>query len=211
MTMEQNKDSVTTTILYRVMVKPGQWDNFLEVWRGEVKLRQSYGFKVLLAFSDREEGMFTWSYSYSGNLDEAEKSYNNDPERAALAEKVKNYAYTNEVVREVRQELMTEQTEESAKATTILLRRYSIKSGEWEPFLEVWHRIIKVRERHGFKILFALEDMEENMFTWSFSYDGDYNEAAKRYYSDPERVDLEIVANYVTDFKVRNVRQEFIS
>jgi len=209
MMMEQNKDSITTTILYRVMVKPGQWDNFLEVWRGEVKLRQSYGFKVLLAFSDREENFFTWSYSYSGNIEEAEKSLNNDPEWAVLAEKVKNYAYTNERVRKVRQELMTEMTEKGAKASTILLRRYSIKPGEWEGFLKVWHRIIEVRKRLGFKILFALVDEEENMFTWSFSYDGDYNEAAKRYYSDPDRVNLEIVGNYVTDFKFKPVLMEF--
>jgi hypothetical protein len=98
--------------------------------------------------------------------------------------------------------------DENTIVTHTLLRRYNIKPGAWEQFLEVWRRIIVVRKRHGFKVLFALVDREENMFTWAVSYDGDIDAAAAEYYKDPERVTLEIVGDYVADHKVTKVTQE---
>ncbi len=91
---------------------------------------------------------------------------------------------------------------------TTLLRRYTIKAGEWEPFLEVWRRIVVVRKRHGFQVLFALVDRQDNLFTWAISHAGDIEEAADGYYKDPERIELEIVERYVTDWTVSTVTQE---
>ncbi|MGF6781576.1 hypothetical protein [Paraburkholderia sp. GAS334] len=104
---------------------------------------------------------------------------------------------------------MTDQALDNA--TTTILRRYSVKPGEWDAFLEVWHRISKVRQRHGFKILFAFVDKEENMFTWAISYKGDIDAAGKRYYEDPERVELKVVENYLADHKVSTVQPLVIS
>ena len=89
--------------------------------------------------------------------------------------------------------------------TTTLLRRYSIKPEGWSEFLEIWSKIIAVRKRHGFKILFAFEDRKENMFTWAISFEGDIEKAAEGYYKDPERVELEVVGNYVTDHSITEV------
>lgn len=85
------------------------------------------------------------------------------------------------------------------------LKRYRITPDGWEEFLEVWRRIVAVRRRHGFGILFALADREQNMFTWAIDHDGDFDAAARSYYEDPERVELEIVENYVTDYEIRKV------
>jgi len=93
-------------------------------------------------------------------------------------------------------------------ATQTLLRRYYIKPGEWEGFLDVWRRVAKIRRRFGFKILFALVDEQENVFTWAISYDGDIDEVHERYYRDPERVPLGFIADYVLDAKITAVRQE---
>src|SRR5689334_8073176 len=90
--------------------------------------------------------------------------------------------------------------------STILLRRYTIAPDAWDQFLEVWHRIIAVRERHGFTVLFAFEDRETNVFTWSVEYHGDIEAAAARYYADPARRELEIVGQYVTGFEVTTVK-----
>lgn len=86
-----------------------------------------------------------------------------------------------------------------------LLRRYSISPGQWEPFLEVWRRIVVVRERHGFRVLCAFADREANMFTWAIGYSGDIDAAAERYYADPERVALKTVERYVTEWQVTPV------
>ncbi|WP_242128692.1 hypothetical protein [Sphingobium sp. Sx8-8] len=85
------------------------------------------------------------------------------------------------------------------------LKRYQIKPDGWDGFLGIWRRIVAVRRRHGFGILFALADREQNMFTWAISHDGDFDAAAKGYYDDPERIELEIVGNYVSDYEIRKV------
>lgn len=85
------------------------------------------------------------------------------------------------------------------------LKRYQITPGGWEEFLEVWRRIVAVRRRHGFGILCAFADREQNMFTWAIDHDGDFDAAAKAYYEDPERIELEIVERYVTGYEIRKV------
>jgi hypothetical protein len=49
------------------------------------------------------------------------------------------------------------------------------------------------------------------MFTWAISYKGDIDAAGKRYYEDPERVELKVVENYLADHKVSIVQPLFIS
>lgn len=101
-------------------------------------------------------------------------------------------------------------TAEGEATGTTLLRRYWIKPDGWEQFLEIWRRIVVVRKRHGFEVLFALADREENVFTWAIHHAGNIDEVAERYYKDPERVELEIVGDYVTDYKIAKVTQERI-
>lgn len=86
------------------------------------------------------------------------------------------------------------------------LKRYNIKPDGWGEFFEVWRRIVAVRKRMGFKVLFALADKEKNVFTWAVSHD-DFDAAAKRYYEDPERIELEIVANWVDGYEITRVEQ----
>jgi hypothetical protein len=56
-----------------------------------------------------------------------------------------------------------------------LLRRYSVESDAWEPFLETWRKIATIRQRHGFEVVCAFVDREANMFTWAISYRGEYS------------------------------------
>ena len=62
--------------------------------------------------------------------------------------------------------------------------------------------LVPARKRHGFDVLFALVDRGANMFTWAIHHPGDIEVAAKGYYADPERVELEIVERYVTDYTI---------
>ncbi len=88
---------------------------------------------------------------------------------------------------------------------TTELKTYQIKPGTWDEFLEVLRRIALVRIRHGFGVLFTFADKEKNVFTWAIDHEGDFDAAAKAYYEDPERVELEVVGNYVTDYEIRKV------
>lgn len=99
----------------------------------------------------------------------------------------------------------TAPAEPGASPDQFLLRRYSVAPGQWEPFLEVWRRIVRVRERHGFTVLCAFADRDANMFTWAISYPGDIDAAAQHYYADPERIALKTVELYVTDWQVTPV------
>jgi hypothetical protein len=86
-----------------------------------------------------------------------------------------------------------------------LLRRYGVKPGHWEPFLDYWRRIVVLRRRHGFEVLFAFVDEEQNRFTWAIAYDGDIEQAQEKYYADPDRVELEGISAHVDDVDVRPV------
>jgi hypothetical protein len=88
---------------------------------------------------------------------------------------------------------------------TTLLRRYFIKPDGWDNFLETWRKIVVLRQRYGFKVVFAYADRELNVFTWAIQLEGDLEEVQARYYKDPERVALEIVGNWVTDYEIREV------
>lgn len=49
----------------------------------------------------------------------------------------------------------------------VQLRRYGIKPGHWDEFLEFWRRVVEVRRRHGFVVLLAFADRTANVFTWA--------------------------------------------
>ena len=87
----------------------------------------------------------------------------------------------------------------------IELKRYHVKPGCWDECLAVLRRIVEVRKRYGFRVLFAVLDREQNLLTWAIEHDGDFDEVAKAYYVDPERVELEIIERYVTDYEIRKV------
>ena len=101
-------------------------------------------------------------------------------------------------------------TGEATSTGTTLLRRYTIAPDGWTEFLDIWRRIVVLRKRYGFQILFALADREKNIFTWAIHHTGDIDEGAERYYKDPERIALEIVGNYVTDYEIAKVTQEAV-
>jgi len=88
---------------------------------------------------------------------------------------------------------------------TTELKRYHIKPGTWDEFLAILRRIALVRQRHGFNILFTFADREKDIFTWAIEHEGNFDAAAAEYYEDPERVELDIVKNYVTDYEIRKV------
>ena len=87
------------------------------------------------------------------------------------------------------------------------LKRYFIKPDGWTEFLDILRRIAVGRERDGFKIVFTFADRELNLFTWAIRHDGDFDKAADAYYRDPERIELEIVGDYITDFQIRRVEE----
>ncbi len=89
--------------------------------------------------------------------------------------------------------------------TTTELKRYDIRPEAWDDFLSVWRGIVTLRKRHGYNVLFAFADREQNLFTWAIEHHGDVDQAAKDYYQDPDRIALEIVNEYVSGFSIRRV------
>jgi antibiotic biosynthesis monooxygenase (ABM) superfamily enzyme len=74
--------------------------------------------------------------------------------------------------------------------TTVQLRRYRIEPGRMPEFLAWFPALEPVRERYGFRVLFALADRERNTFTWAVSFDGDeaaFTAAEKAYNDSAER------------------------
>jgi hypothetical protein len=64
-------------------VADGGMDAFLEWFEGLVPIREQYGFRILFAFADRENGRFTWAIEHDQPLADAQAAYDEAPERAA--------------------------------------------------------------------------------------------------------------------------------
>jgi hypothetical protein len=73
---------------------------------------------------------------------------------------------------------------------SVQLRRYEIKPGEMDQFLDAVRRAFVVREQYGFGVAFALVDEENNEFCWAVTHDGDFAAAEQEYYASPERAAL---------------------
>lgn len=75
------------------------------------------------------------------------------------------------------------------------LRRYQVKPGEMEQFVEVWKQgVVPARERYGFRVVAAWRSDDDAEFGWLVAYDGDDSfEAAERaYYESPERAAMPV-------------------
>jgi NIPSNAP len=77
--------------------------------------------------------------------------------------------------------------------TEYQLRIYHIKPGTMAEFVEGWRKhIIPVREKYGFKVLYAFSNTEASEFVWLVSHDSPdgYAAADAVYYQSPERNNL---------------------
>ncbi|QLQ16692.1 MAG: hypothetical protein HZY73_14705 [Micropruina sp.] len=198
-----------TLLLHRFTVRPRHLDAFLAAWPDEVALRRRHGFTVHRAFVETiAEPKFTWLYSHPTPAS-AEEALRADPLAADLAARVRPHVFGNTVVRPVRPEWLTEATSESVTGRIAIMRRYSIV-GDWAEFLAVWRAIVPVRERHGFRCLFAVADEPKDLFTWAFDFAGswaEFAEAQRPYYADPERVALRRVFDYMADYTIAPATQ----
>jgi hypothetical protein len=60
--------------------------------------------------------------------------------------------------------------------STVQLRRYVFEPGRLPAFLDWFPTLLPVRERFGFRVLFAYADREQDTFTWAVEHDGDAEE-----------------------------------
>ena len=93
--------------------------------------------------------------------------------------------------------------------TSVQLRRYEVRPGEMDAFLEAIRAAFVVREQYGFGIAFALVDEERNEFVWATTHDGDFAAAEAEYYASPERAALAVnPADHIAEMHVGMVRPE---
>lgn len=195
-----------TLLLHRFTVKPGHLDPWLALWPEEVALRRRHGYAVHRAFVETDaEPKVTLLYSHA-DADAASRALAADPDHRDLAERVAPHVFRNVVVRPVRPEIMTEP---DGLDRTVIMRRYAI-TGSWAEFLDLWRRIVPVRERHGMPCLFAVVDEPHDLFTWAFAFDGDWADfpaGQRAYYRDPDRVALRGVFDYMADYSIHPARE----
>ena len=93
--------------------------------------------------------------------------------------------------------------------TSVQLRRYEIKPGAMDAFLEAVRAAFVVREQYGFGVAFALVDEQHNEFVWATTHDGDFAAAEAEYYASPERAALPAnPADFIDEMHVAMVRAE---
>ena len=193
-------------LLHRFSIRPRHLDAYLELWPREVELRTRHGFVHHRAYlQEHAEPKLTWLYAHPQPA-VGQAAWESDPDVAELRAAAAPHVFRNLVIRPVRLELLAEVP--PLPGRTVCLRRYSIV-GEWTEFLSIWRRIVQVRERHGFRCLFAVADEPHDLFTWAFDFEGtwdDFAEAQRPYYRDPERVALRGVFDYMADYTLDPAR-----
>lgn len=66
-------------------LKPGRLEDFVALWREHVvPAREQHGFTVEQAWWNPDADQFTWIVSHPGDFTEADRTYYDSPERAAL-------------------------------------------------------------------------------------------------------------------------------
>lgn len=199
-----------TLVLHRFSVKPHHEDALRAAWPETVALRRRHGFTWRRAFVEsREVGntaepKVTWVYEHD-DPEAGESALAADPDHQALAERLRPHVFGNVTIRPVRPEILTDRVSDRLA----IMRRYAI-TGSWAGFLDIWRRIVAVRERYGFDCLFAVADEPRDLFTWAFDFAGTWEEfpAAQRdYYHDPARVELRGVFDYMADYQITPAEQ----
>ena len=197
------------TLLHRVSVKPGHVDRWRPLWDEERALCAEHGFVSHRAFLETPflrtiaEPKLTWLYSHP-DPGAGERALRADPRWDDLTARIAPHRFGNLLVRPVRVEVLTRADAASVAGRIAILRRYSIVGG-WSGFLDIWRRIVPVRERHGFRCLVAVADEPADVFTWAFDFAGTWDEfpdAQRDYYSDPARVELRGVFDHMADYAI---------
>ncbi|NLT31042.1 MAG: hypothetical protein GXX86_11420 [Propionibacterium sp.] len=203
---------MTTTFLHRFTVKPKHLDDYLPIWHEQRRLRAAHGFVTHRAFVETDaEPKVTWLYSHP-DPEAGLRSLAEDAATDRLADRAAPHVFRNLKIRPVRVHRMTGATAESVAGRIAIMRRYAIV-GAWPEFLEIWKRIVPVREKYGFRCLFAVADEPEDMFTWAFDFAGrwqDFPAAQRGYYRDPARVELRGVFDYMADYSIHPAEQILI-
>lgn len=191
-------------LLHRFTVKPRHLDDWLGLWPVEAAGLRDAGFVLHRLFVETDaEPKVSLLLSDARGRDEVP---------VAQPEALAPHVFRNGVTRPVRCELMTEATAASVAGRIAIMRRYAIVGG-WEAFLGVWERIVPVREKYGFRCLFAVRDEPHDLFTWAFDFAGswaEFPEAQHDYYRDPERVALREVFHHMADYSIHPARQVLV-
>lgn len=190
-------------LLHRFTVRPRHLDDWLALWPAEADALRAAGFTLHRLFVETDaEPKVTLLASHPDRTDLPVA------QPGALAPHV----FRNAVTRPVRCELLTAASPATVDDRIAIMRRYAIVGG-WEPFLGIWERIVPVRERYGFRCLFAVSDVPHDLFTWAFDFAGtwpEFPDAQRGYYADPERVALREVFHHMADYSIHPARQVLV-
>ena len=202
---------VGQTTLHRFTVRPRHYDQWHEQFIQAVGLRNSHGFTTHRVFVETDaEPKVTWIYSHP-EPETGERQLRDDPRAARIDDQMSPHVFKNLNARPVHVEAMTHAAPgelEGQDGRIAIMRRYLIV-GDWDEFLDLWRQVVPVRERHGFRCLFAVADRPHNMFTWALDFRGrweDFPAGQREYYRDPDRKALSTVFDYMADYSLHPAR-----
>jgi hypothetical protein len=74
----------------------------------------------------------------------------------------------------------------------VQLRRYQLKPGSVDAFLDAWRAACVVRAQFGFTVECAVVDRDTEGFVWVVSAEGDFDAVDRAYYDSPARAALPV-------------------
>ncbi len=93
----------------------------------------------------------------------------------------------------------------------VQLRRYQLRPGTTDAFLDASRAAMVVRRQYGFEIAAAVVDRDVEQFVWIVRHAGDFAAAEQEYYDAPERAALPVdPATFLVDKWVTMVEPEVL-
>jgi hypothetical protein len=182
--------------------RPGKLGDLVDAWQREFKGKTLPGMRILFAYADTEMNRFIWACQFDKDVAEVDRWYlGKAPDIARFFFGGANsQAYMISGV-DLPTNLGAPQTE-----STIELKMYKVKPGRWDDLFRLWRRIIELRKQAGFKVLFALADLENNAFVWAIGTDTDFEAGNANYLHGDERLRLNVISNTIAAAELPHVQ-----
>ena len=170
------------------------------------------GFSVLFAAADQNHHRLIWAHRYEKDFDLTGRFYlgkypqlvhclwgGTRFDAVAAAEDLAKSSATATTSRPVRT------LQHLADGPTVELKIYKVKDGHWEPFLNCWRAIVRLRRAAGFKVEFAVADVPGRRFVWGVSLDGDFVSQNTAYLEGEDRLAANVISDHIERFEIPKV------
>ena len=188
---------------------PNVMDEFISRWQDSFA-QEKQGISIVFALANKADNSFIWAARYENEGALANRDYlGASPDLARLAVRG---TVTDAVLvaarrrtgaaEPIRPQIGLARKDLTDSALDVEYKRYVILPDQWKHFFATWRRVVELREKAGFRVLFALADQKSNVFTWAVAIAGDFRSSNSSYLTGSERKKLTGIEGMMSEWEI---------